>query len=69
MYGKKSLAEEDAVITAHLNEYACNPVLRGQANTTLHYFSQLVLCLFVLCTNVYTNILSHNNIEYMSHHL
>ena len=50
-----SIAEEDAVITAHLNEYACNPVLRGQADATLHYFSQLVL-LFVLCTNVYTNI-------------
>ena len=49
MYGKNqtfnySIAEEDAVITAHLNEYACNPVLRGQANATLHYFSQLVLC-------------------------
>ena len=53
MYGKNqtfnySIAEEDAVITAHLNEYACNPVLRGQANATLHYFSQLVL-LFALC--------------------
>ena len=30
-----SIAEEDAVITAHLNEYACNPVLRGQSNATL----------------------------------
>ena len=59
-----SIAEEDAVITAHLNEYACNPVLRGQADATLHYFSQLVLCnIYYLLYVTSANILSHNNIE------
>jgi hypothetical protein len=44
--------ERKAVIAAHRNKAACNPVLRAQSNATIHYFSRINVTL-VECLDDY----------------